>query len=168
MVGQRVLRECLRDPEITEVPRPDCQRRTALSSFHKFEPRERVEIVKEGVPARFAVVISEDMSIPKDRLYSTIGLARATMNRKVRDHEVLNPDESERVVGIARLVGQAESIVKESGNPKGFDAAKWTAAWLGEPQRALGGKRPAELMDTSEGRGIVSDLLARMQTGAYA
>lgn len=144
------------------------EQREPLSTFYKFEPQDRVDIVKEGVPALFVVVISQLMSIPKDRLYSTIGVARATMNRKVRVRDVLNADESERVVGIARLVGQAESIVRESGNAKGFDAAKWTAAWLEAPQSALGGKRPAELMDTAEGRGMVSDLLARMQTGAYA
>ena len=52
-------------------------------------------------------------------------------------------------------------------NPEGFDAAKWVAAWLDRPQPALGGKRPAELMDTADGRSIVSDLVARMQSGAY-
>ena len=66
------------------------------------------------------------------------------------------------------VVGQAEAMVKESGNPRRFDAAKWVGAWLEEPQPALGGKRPAELMDTAEGRGMVADLLARMQSGAYA
>ena len=142
--------------------------RRAFACFHTFEPTERVAIVKEGVPSHFVLVISRNMSIPKDRLYSTIGVARATMNRKVRDKKVLNPDESERVLGIARLVGQVESIVAESGSPKGFDAAKWTAAWLEESQPALGGQRPAQLMDTAEGRAIVSDLIARMQSGAYA
>ncbi len=33
---------------------------------------------------------------------------------------------------------------------------------------ALGGKRPADLMDTAEGQAIVSNLVARMQSGAYA
>lgn len=158
------LRESRRDKFWREV----LTGRKAFAVFYKFEPGERVEIVKEGVPAHFVVLISEHMSIPKDRLYSTIGLARATMNRKVRDKKVLNPDESERVVGIARLVGQVESIVSESGSPRGFDAAKWTAAWLEEAQPALGGQRPAELMDTAEGRAMVSDLVARMQSSAYA
>ena len=33
---------------------------------------------------------------------------------------------------------------------------------------ALGGQRPAELMDTPEGQGIVFQLVARMQSGAYS
>jgi putative toxin-antitoxin system antitoxin component (TIGR02293 family) len=135
--------------------------------IYGFEPSERVTLVKSGVPARLVIMISDSMAIPKDRLYSTLGLPRATINRKVRDKQLLNQDESERVLGIARLVGQVETMVKESGNPEDFDAAKWMAHWLEEPQRALGGRRPAELMDTAEGRGMVSDLLARMQSGAY-
>ena len=143
-------------------------RRLPLASLYPFDAIERVEMVKEGVPARILVLISEDMAMPKDKLYTTIGLARATVNRKLREQQVLSQDESERVLGIARLVGQVSTMVKESGNPEGFDAAKWVAMWLDQPQPALGGKRPAELMDTADGRSIVSDLIARMQSAAYA
>ena len=142
-------------------------RRVPLASLYPFEAFERVEMVKEGVPARLLVLISEDMAIPKDKLYATIGLARATVNRKLREQQVLSQDESERVLGIARLVGQVSTMVKESGRPDGFDAARWVAAWLDQPQPALGGQRPAALMDTADGRTIVSDLIARMQSGAY-
>lgn len=143
-------------------------RRLPLASLYLFDPLERIELVKAGVPADLLVRISEDMAIPRDKLYSTIGLARATVNRKLRDQQVLNQDESERVLGIVRLVGQVETIVRESGDPEGFDAGRWVAAWLERPLPALGGRRPAELMDTADGRSIVSDLIARMQSGAYA
>ena len=142
-------------------------RRLPLASLYPFEAIERIELIREGVPARLLVLISEDMAIPKDRLYSTIGLARATVNRKLRGRQALSQDESERVLGIARLVGQVDAMVRESGNSEGFDAAKWVAAWLDRPQPALGGRRPAELMDTADGRGLVADLVARMQSGAY-
>lgn len=143
-------------------------RRVPLASLYLFDAIERVELVKEGVPAGLLTLISEDMAIPRDKLYSTIGLARATVNRKLRHRRALSQDESERVLGIARLVGQVDAIVRESGNPQDFNAAKWVAAWLDRPHPALGGKRPAELMDTADGRSIVSDLVARMQSGAYA
>lgn len=143
-------------------------RHKSFAHIYQFEPSERVKLVKEGVPASVLLLISDRMAIPRDRLYATLGLARATVNRKVRDKQVLNQDESERVLGIARLVGQAQTMVQESGEPKGFDAARWVAAWIEEPQPALGGKRPRELMDTAEGRGMVAELLARSQSGAYA
>lgn len=143
-------------------------RRQPLASFYPYDAIDRIEMVKEGVPAGLLVLISEDMAISKDKLYATIGLARATVNRKLREQQVLNQDESERVLGIARLVGQVFTVVKESGNSDGFDAARWVAAWLDRPLQALGGRHPAEFMDTADGRGIVSDLIARMQSGAYA
>ena len=84
-----------------------------------------------------------------------------------QDH-TLSPGESERVIGFAKLVGQLEAIIQESGNTEGFDAAAWMSRWLNEPVPALGGIRPADLMDTLEGRDLVSTTLARLQSGAYA
>jgi putative toxin-antitoxin system antitoxin component (TIGR02293 family) len=157
-----------RDAKRGKLWRDLLSRRLPLSCLYPVDAIERVELVKEGVPADLLVLISEDMAITRDKLYATIGLARATVNRKLREQQVLSQDESERVLGIARLVGQVDSMVRESGNAEGFDAARWVAAWLDSPQPVLGGKRPAELMDTSDGRSIVSDLIARMQSGAYA
>jgi len=142
--------------------------RVSLDSLHRMEPMQRVKLVRTGVPSTVMVRISERMAISKEQLFATIGVPRATANRKLREHKLLNQNESERLLGVARLVGQAESMVRESGNPEDFDAARWVASWLQAPQAALGGQRPAELMDTSEGRQLVSDLLARMQSSAYA
>jgi putative toxin-antitoxin system antitoxin component (TIGR02293 family) len=86
----------------------------------------------------------------------------------VRSSKLLNPDESERVMGIARLLGLAQSLVQESGELEKFDGARWVAAWLDRPLPALGGKHPGEFMDTADGRTLVADLLAQQQSGAYA
>ena len=40
--------------------------------------------------------------------------------------------------------------------------------WLTEPLPALGGSRPADLMDTMEGQSLVAAALAKIQSGAYA
>ena len=69
---------------------------------------------------------------------------------------------------VLELAAQVQAVVDESGDPEGFDAAKWVRRWLQTPLPALGGKRPAEYMSTSEGRQLVSRLLAMAQSGAYA
>lgn len=129
---------------------------------------DRVNMVKEGVPALYVNVLTTSMGIPKDKFYRTIGLMRPTVDRKVRESKRLNQDESERVLGIARLIGEAQSLVQESGESRDFDAARWLGVWLDQPLRALGGKSPGEYMDTADGRSLVSDLLAQQQSGAYA
>ena len=69
---------------------------------------------------------------------------------------------------MARLVGQAQAMIEESGDPTGFNAAEWVAQWLARPVGALGGRRPGELMDTAEGQALVSNLLNRAVSGAYS
>ncbi len=131
-------------------------------------PMERASIVKNGVPASYVMKLVDRMAIPKDKFYGTVGLARATIDRKVREQRILNQDESERVVAFARLVGQVQTLVQESGESSEFDAPKWLAAWLDRPLPALAGQRPSVLMDTMDGRSLVSDLLAQQQSSAYA
>jgi len=141
---------------------------TNFRQVFEADAMERVRIVKLGVPASVVEVMARRMAMPKEKLVGTLGLARATIDRKARENKPLSSDESSRVLGMARLVGQVQAMVEESGNPAGFNAAEWVARWLEKPLPALGGQRPADLMDTPEGQGIVSQVVARMQSGAYS
>ena len=129
---------------------------------------ERAGLVKSGVPSIMVGVISAEMDITKERFVRMMGLPRATVARKIANKSDLSVDESERLVGIAKLIGQVETIVKQSGNPKGFRPGKWFSEWISEPAPALGGCKPEDLLDTSDGREAVAKLLAQMQSGAYA
>ena len=129
---------------------------------------ERVLIIRQGVPANMLVQIGSAMEMSNDLLFSTLALPRSTVVRKIQNNEVLSAEQSERVVGLERLVGQVEAMVKQSGNPECFDAGRWVGDWLQRPLPALGGKRPAEFMDTMEGQNLVARFLAQSQSGAYA
>lgn len=141
---------------------------TPFSRFYALEPLETVALVKQGVPARFLVRLIREMDSPKQYLVLALGIALSTATRKMEADTTLNLDESERVLGLGKLIGQVQTIVEESGETAEFDAAKWVAEWIKTPQRALGGKRPDELLDTADGRQLVSDLIARQQSGAYS
>jgi putative toxin-antitoxin system antitoxin component (TIGR02293 family) len=132
------------------------------------DPILRVDAIKSGIPPTFVDDIAAQMGRPKEWLLPTLGLSTATFNRRKSESKPLSREESERVLGMARLVGQVEAMVEESGEPDRFNAAEWVARWLEEPLAALGGRKPGELMDTAEGQAIVSNLLARAQSGAYA
>jgi putative toxin-antitoxin system antitoxin component (TIGR02293 family) len=142
--------------------------RKYFETVFRYDPLERVELVKAGVPAQTTLALAHAMGISKDKLYQTLGLPRATIDRKLREGRVLSSDESSRVLGMARLVGQAQAIVEESGEPAGFNAAEWVAQWLDRPVGALGWRKPGELMDTAEGQAMVSNLLNRAVSGAYS
>lgn len=140
----------------------------SFGRLYTFEPLQRIAMVKEGAPAALVPFLADGMAITRDRLYRMAGVARATLDRKIHAGLRLSQDETERMLGIALLIGQAERIVIESGDSAKFDAGKWIAAWVDRPNPALGGRCPSTLMDTFEGRDIVSSLLAQMQSGAYA
>lgn len=131
-------------------------------------PIERIGIIKHGLPASEAKRILGDLAVTQAVAMRALNIAPATMNRKAKGEDRLPPAESERVLGVARLVGQVQAIIDDSGRPEGFDAAAWVSRWLGEPLPALGGARPLDLLDTMEGQALVSTTLAQIQGGAYA
>lgn len=142
--------------------------RDSATAYYRANPLDRIAIIRGRVPATYVIALTQSMQIPKERLYSTLNLARATVDRKIQKHQRLSQEESERILAVVRLIGQADSMVQESGDPTAFDAAKWIAEWLQRPHPALGGRTPGELLDTADGRGLVTDLLAQQQSSAYA
>ena len=115
---------------------------------------ERAELVKRGLPARAVQEMSAAMGLPREQLMRAVGLARSTVERKL--------------AARGRL-GQVDAMGREwGGAPVGFDAARWFAAWMGEPVAALGGLRPQQLLDTADGREALATLLLQMRSGVYA
>ena len=133
-------------------------------------PMARIELIRNRVAAadfkRFATELAS-----QERVCHMLAIATASVNRKASRDETLTLDESARIIGLAKIIGQVEAMVAESGDPSeaaGFNARKWLMSWLGQPIAALGGKRPAGFMDTIEGQQMISKLIAMMQSGAYA
>lgn len=108
------------------------------------------------------------MNTSKEFLVNMLALPRTTVNRKIREQQLLSPAASERVLGLDSLIGQVENMVMESGDTIDFDAAQWLSHWLASPLPALGNTKPAAYMDTVEGQKLVCRLLALAQSGAYA
>jgi len=146
---------------------------TDFAKVYQSEPSARVALIRIGVPAQDAKRLLERLNVSQGPVLKSLNLSTATLNRKAGKAENLSPEDSERIVGMSKLIGQVEVMVKESGvapsaRLEGFDAAHWVANWLQTPVAALGGSRPVDYMDTMEGQGMVATLLAQMQSGAYA
>jgi hypothetical protein len=67
-----------------------------------------------------------------------------------------------------QLVQAVQTIVCESGEHAGFDAAVWLDDWLRRPLPALGGRLPVEYLDSDEGYDLLAQLLHQMQSGAFS
>jgi putative toxin-antitoxin system antitoxin component (TIGR02293 family) len=149
-------------------------RRSKKRRYHAFADADshvQIDTVRRGIPAQFLSALSADMHVSKEQLFDWTNIPRATANRKIAADSALSVEESERAFSVAKLIGQAAMMVGDAGDTDGtasFNAATWTAQWLQEANNALGGAAPGEYLDTAEGRALVSQLLAQMQSGAYA
>jgi putative toxin-antitoxin system antitoxin component (TIGR02293 family) len=137
-------------------------------SVYRASVLERIEMIRRGIPAAEAKRLFVELPIGQGVAFDALNLSTATVNKKAKQGDTLSRDESERIVGFAKLVGQLEAMILESGNPEDFDSGAWMARWLTEPLPAFGGARPADLIDTMEGQGLVSSALAKLQSGAYS
>ncbi|HXT78183.1 MAG TPA: antitoxin Xre/MbcA/ParS toxin-binding domain-containing protein [Acetobacteraceae bacterium] len=140
----------------------------AFVTLYKAPVLTQVEWVKSGVGARDAKGILGRLRVPQGEALTALQIPVATVNRKAKTNAPLSPAEGERVLGVGRLLGQLQTMVRESGNLEGFDASAWLSTWMSAPVPALGGARPLDLMDTMTGQALVSQMLAQMQSGAYA
>ena len=129
---------------------------------------QRIELLKNGLSAQDAVRILSQLKLPERAAFKAINLSPVRLARWARLDEHLALPEAERVLGMAKLIGQVQQMVEESGSPDGFDASTWIADWLVDPLPALAGARPIEFLDTMEGQALVAQLLSQIQSAAYA
>lgn len=132
-------------------------------------PLQLVETERKGVAGRFLKDIAKRMEIPAARVFTMVGVPKATAEKKAAAGEVVSGSGGQAAIGIARLLGIAQAIVSNStaAQAKGFDSAKWFGQWLERPQPSLGGRMPADLLDTPTGIAVVARLLGAIESGSY-
>ncbi|MCB8877307.1 antitoxin Xre-like helix-turn-helix domain-containing protein [Acidisoma silvae] len=137
-------------------------------ALYRAAPLDRIALIKQGLPAADAKAILDDLGIEQGFGLKALNLSVATVNKKAKLGERLSADESERVIGLGKLIGQLEVMIADSGDGSDFDALAWMGRWLATPVPALGHLRPADLIGTMEGQAMVSTLLAQIHSGTYA
>ncbi len=140
-----------------------------VADVHAADPIQLIEIERKGVAGIFVKDLSRRMEIPAQRMFDILGVPKATAEKKVAAGELLTGNGGRAALGIARLLGIAKEIVENStaAEARNFDSAKWLGQWLETPQPALGGRKPATLIDTPTGLEVVSRLLGAIESGAY-
>jgi len=132
-------------------------------------PMQIVEIERRGVPGLFIKDLSKRMEIPSSRIFRILGLAKATAEKKAAAGEMIAGRGGQSAIGMVKLLGIAQRIVADSMSEEAqdFDAARWLGRWIERPEPALGGRKPADLLDTPTGVQVVARLLGSIESGAY-
>jgi putative toxin-antitoxin system antitoxin component (TIGR02293 family) len=121
--------------------------------------RELAARVKAGLPLSEFDALRRELDVTVEDLADRIGISIATLSRRRRTGEPLDPGHSDRLLRYARLLQLATALY--NGNE---EAGR---TWLRKPARALGGERPLDHAGTEIGARAVEDLIGRLEHGVY-
>lgn len=128
-----------------------------------------VETERAGISGMLLKDMAREINVSVLRLYEIVGVAKATAEKKIAENGIVSGAGGQAAIGLARLLGIAHDMVDNStaSAARGFDAAQWFGKWIEVPQPALGGRKPADLLDTPTGVNVVARILGALQSGAY-
>ena len=121
---------------------------------------ELIGVVREGLPSASLDAVFEYLApaqIPQAVLYGVVGSGR-TLQRKRATRAALSPAESDRLARLARVLVRAADALGDDEKAR---------TWMAEPNRALGGVRPIDLLDSDTGTLTVDRLLGRIEHGVF-
>lgn len=116
-----------------------------------------IEVVRSGITKGAYERIVTTTGIPSDDLADMLHISPRTL-RRYEGRQILPPEQSERIVEIARLYSRGEEV---------FGDLERFKEWMGRPQLVFGRKSPTSLLDTSIGIGMITDELGRIEHGIF-
>jgi putative toxin-antitoxin system antitoxin component (TIGR02293 family) len=123
-----------------------------------FTPAKLIEALRVGLPVQELEDLQATLDVPLEKLFPMLGISKATLHRR-KALGKLGPDESDRVVRFARLMGKAVEVMESEEDAR---------RWLTSPQFGLGGAVPLAYAETEVGAREVEDLLGRIEYGVYS
>jgi len=121
-------------------------------------PATLIALVRSGLPISELDALQKVLGVPIDKLAPKLGISKATLHRR-KTAGRLEPNESDRVVRFARVMGKAVEV---------FDTQEAARAWLAAPQFGLGGETPLDYAMTELGAREVENLLGRIDHTVYS
>jgi putative toxin-antitoxin system antitoxin component (TIGR02293 family) len=123
------------------------------------KPDDLARLVRLGLPAVSVAALAHRLHLGNRALGQKLGIPQRTLTRRLSHASRLTPAESDRTVRMARVYANAVEMIGDQER---------AIAWLGTPNRALGGDRPLDLLDTDLGARMVDDILGRIAYGIYS
>lgn len=116
-------------------------------------------LVRTGLPASSVSALALRLHLGNNVLSRKLGIPQRTLTRRLSKASVLTPAESDRTVRVARIYANAIEMIGDE---------ETAIEWLKTPNRALGGEKPLDLLDTDMGARMVEDVLGRIAYGVYS
>jgi putative toxin-antitoxin system antitoxin component (TIGR02293 family) len=117
------------------------------------------QLVRKGLPASSVTALAEKLDMGNNVLSRKLGIPQRTLTRRLSQRSRLTTAESDRTVRFARVYASAVEMIGDKDK---------AVEWLRTPNRALGGERPFDQLDTDLGAREVEDILGRIAYGVYS
>ncbi len=117
------------------------------------------EQVRFGFPASTVELLAGTLSLHRSKIAERLNIPARTLSRRLAMKSRLTHDESDRALRMARVVALAKEVL-------GSDEK--ASRWMSNPNRALGGKRPFDQLDTEPGVRSVEEVLYAIAYGMYS
>ena len=115
--------------------------------------------VRFGLPASTVERLAGTLSLHRSQVAERLNIPSRTLSRRLAAKSRLTHDESDRAMRMARVVALAKEVL-------GSDEK--ASHWMSNPNRALGGKRPFDQLDTEPGVRSVEEVLYGIAYGMYS
>jgi putative toxin-antitoxin system antitoxin component (TIGR02293 family) len=115
--------------------------------------------VRSGLPASTVERLAGTLSLHRSQVAERLNIPSRTLSRRMATKSRLTHDESDRAMRMARVVALAKEVL-------GTDEK--ASHWMSNPNRALGGKRPFDQLDTEPGVRSVEEVLYAIAYGMYS
>lgn len=122
-------------------------------------PDDLAHLVRKGLPVSAITALAAKLHLGNSVLSGKLCIPQRTLSRRLSEASLLTPAESDRTVRMARIFAHAIEMIGDAEN---------AIEWLSTPNRALGGEKPLDLLDTDMGARIVEDILGRIAYGVYS
>jgi putative toxin-antitoxin system antitoxin component (TIGR02293 family) len=113
------------------------------------------DLVRQGLPFQSLAVVMDGYAIDREAACRLLHLSDRNFLRR-REQGRLSPDESDRLVRVARVLAHANRVFEDAGA---------SAEWIRTPNTALGRQQPLSLLDTDVGAQQVDQVLGRIEHG---
>ena len=124
------------------------------------DPLELIEALGEGFPVKALPYFKRAARLSDSDFARLLGMGGRTLTRlKSARTGRLSAEVSDRLYAVASIYALSEEV---------FGARDTAVSWLEEPQFALRGRRPRELLATEAGRQQVRSLLLRIEHAQLA
>jgi putative toxin-antitoxin system antitoxin component (TIGR02293 family) len=115
--------------------------------------------VRAGLPASTVNLLADSLSMQRGEVAKRLNIPSRTLSRRLATKSRLTQDESDRTLRMAKVIALANEVL---------GAEDKASRWMVAPNRALGGQKPFDQLDTELGVQSVEQVLYAIAYGMYS